>query len=72
MTTSQIKAGYAALKKIESCIESNDFGKTLVAAVNDYYTRIPHCFGSVISSPFTVVHSFLKLAILFSRRLHEC
>ncbi len=45
LTSAQIKAGYSALKKIENCIERKDFGSKLLEACNDYYTRIPHCFG---------------------------
>ena len=43
----QIRAGYEALKDIESCINSKDFGKRLVKACDAFYTRIPHCFGLV-------------------------
>lgn len=45
LTTAQIKAGYAALKNIESCIEKKDFGSNLTEACNEFYTRIPHYFG---------------------------
>lgn len=45
MTEEQIKAGYAALKRIENFIKKNDFSKGLVNAVNEYYTKIPHYFG---------------------------
>lgn len=45
LTLAQIKAGYLALKKIEHCLDSNSFGKSLVDACNEFYTRIPHCFG---------------------------
>uniref|UniRef100_F1KXC7 Poly [ADP-ribose] polymerase n=1 Tax=Ascaris suum TaxID=6253 RepID=F1KXC7_ASCSU len=45
VTEEQIKAGYAALKRIENFIKKNDFSKGLVNAVNEYYTKIPHYFG---------------------------
>lgn len=45
LTTDQIKAGYEALKKIDSCITNNDFGSSLVKACDEFYTRIPHSFG---------------------------
>ncbi|KXJ26869.1 Poly [ADP-ribose] polymerase 2 [Exaiptasia diaphana] len=45
LTTEQIRAGYEALKDIESCINGKDFGKKLVKACDAFYTRIPHCFG---------------------------
>lgn len=45
LTTDQIKAGYEALKKIDTCIRNGDFGSKLVKACDDFYTRIPHCFG---------------------------
>lgn len=45
LTTDQIKAGYEALKKIDTCIRDNDFGSKLVKACDEFYTRIPHCFG---------------------------
>ncbi|KAK3701458.1 hypothetical protein QZH41_014541 [Actinostola sp. cb2023] len=45
LTTDQIKAGYQALKDIESCINNKDFGKKMVKACDAFYTRIPHCFG---------------------------
>jgi poly [ADP-ribose] polymerase len=45
LTKDQIKAGYAALKKIESCIASNHYGDRLLRACDQFYTRIPHAFG---------------------------
>ncbi|KAK3589103.1 hypothetical protein CHS0354_017445 [Potamilus streckersoni] len=45
LTKDQIKAGYAALKKIDACIEKEDFGNRLKEACDDFYTRIPHDFG---------------------------
>ena len=41
----QIKAGYAALKKIDACVEKKDFGSSLTRACDEFYTRIPHDFG---------------------------
>ena len=41
LTKDQIKAGYVALKRIESCIRANDYGDSLVRACDDF-TRIPH------------------------------
>ncbi|XP_052061319.1 poly [ADP-ribose] polymerase 2-like [Mytilus californianus] len=45
LTTDQVKAGYASLKKIETCINKGDFGQHLTQACNEFYTRIPHTFG---------------------------
>lgn len=45
LTTDQVKAGYASLKKIETCVNKADFGQKLVQACNEFYTRIPHTFG---------------------------
>lgn len=45
LTTNQIKAGYEALKEIDTCIRNSDFGSKLVKACDEFYTRIPHCFG---------------------------
>ncbi|KAL5022262.1 hypothetical protein ScPMuIL_001417 [Solemya velum] len=45
LTTDQIKAGYAALKKIDMCIEKKDFGRNLTESCDEFYTRIPHNFG---------------------------
>ncbi|XP_048742265.2 poly [ADP-ribose] polymerase 2-like [Ostrea edulis] len=45
LTDEQIKAGYSALKVIDTCIEKGDFGRKLTDACNDFYTRIPHDFG---------------------------
>ena len=50
LTKEQIKAGYAALKKIESCVNSSSFGQALIQACDEFYTRIPHSFGSVSCS----------------------
>ncbi len=52
LTSDQVKSGYAALKKVEECINKGDFGDRLVQACNDFYTRIPHCFGSVYRQNF--------------------
>ncbi|UJR15000.1 hypothetical protein I4U23_001977 [Adineta vaga] len=45
LSSAQIKAGYAALKDIETFIKANNFNATFVEANNTYYTRIPHEFG---------------------------
>ncbi|KAJ8303190.1 hypothetical protein KUTeg_019586 [Tegillarca granosa] len=45
LTEDSVKAGYAALKKIETCINKNDFGRNLTLACDEFYTRIPHDFG---------------------------
>ncbi|KAL4235039.1 Poly [ADP-ribose] polymerase 2 [Mactra antiquata] len=45
LTKDQIKAGYAALKKIDSCIENKNMGSALNNACDEFYTRIPHDFG---------------------------
>lgn len=45
LTADQVLSGYAALKVVEQCINRNDFGDSLVQACNQFYTRVPHCFG---------------------------
>lgn len=45
LTAEQVKSGYAALRRIEDCINQEDYGASLVRACNDFYTRIPHNFG---------------------------
>ena len=45
LTREQVKAGYAALKKIETCVLKNSFGAALIQACDEFYTRIPHSFG---------------------------
>ncbi|CAG9537634.1 unnamed protein product [Cercopithifilaria johnstoni] len=45
VTDEQIKAGYAALTKIEEHIKKKNFSSGFVEAVNNYYTKIPHFFG---------------------------
>jgi poly [ADP-ribose] polymerase len=45
LTDKQIKAGYTALKKIDTYINTNDFGSKLIQACDEFYTRIPHDFG---------------------------
>lgn len=39
LSSAQIKAGYAALKDIETYIKENNFGAPFVEANNTYYTR---------------------------------
>ncbi|XP_055007498.1 poly [ADP-ribose] polymerase 2 isoform X2 [Boleophthalmus pectinirostris] len=45
LTTEQIRAGYAALKKIEECLKKKGGNRELLEACNQFYTRIPHDFG---------------------------
>ncbi|XP_065844434.1 poly [ADP-ribose] polymerase 2-like [Oscarella lobularis] len=45
LTKGQIKAGFSALKKIESLIISHKLGDELREACDEFYTRIPHAFG---------------------------
>ncbi|XP_030220283.1 poly [ADP-ribose] polymerase 2 [Gadus morhua] len=45
LTSEQIRAGYAALKRIEECLKKKDSRKDLLEACNQFYTRIPHDFG---------------------------
>ncbi|XP_052476232.1 poly [ADP-ribose] polymerase 2 isoform X2 [Carassius gibelio] len=45
LTTDQIRAGYASLKKIEECLKKKNSNKELLDACNQFYTRIPHDFG---------------------------
>jgi poly [ADP-ribose] polymerase len=45
LSQKQLKAGYAALKKIEDLIKRGKLDKELVEANNEFYTRIPHDFG---------------------------
>uniref|UniRef100_A0A671RND0 Poly [ADP-ribose] polymerase n=1 Tax=Sinocyclocheilus anshuiensis TaxID=1608454 RepID=A0A671RND0_9TELE len=45
LTTEQIRAGYAALKRIEECLKKKKSNKELMDACNQFYTRIPHDFG---------------------------
>lgn len=60
LTEQQIKAGYAALKKIEKCHEKSDFGRALVQACDEFYTRIPHNFGWVEKKiVFLAVYDFV-------------
>ncbi|XP_053185705.1 poly [ADP-ribose] polymerase 2 [Scomber japonicus] len=45
LTSEQIRAGYAALKRIEACLKKKGSNKELLEACNQFYTRIPHDFG---------------------------
>ncbi|RVE60960.1 hypothetical protein OJAV_G00166110 [Oryzias javanicus] len=45
LTPEQIRAGYAALKKIEECLKKKGSSRALLEACNQFYTRIPHDFG---------------------------
>jgi len=48
LTKEQIKAGYSALQCIANYIDKAEFGGQLIAACNDFYTRIPHYFGFAV------------------------
>jgi len=39
LSSAQIKAGYAALKDIETYIKANNFNAAFIEANNTYYTR---------------------------------
>uniref|UniRef100_A0A915LM35 Poly [ADP-ribose] polymerase n=1 Tax=Meloidogyne javanica TaxID=6303 RepID=A0A915LM35_MELJA len=46
ITKEQIKSGYEALTQIEQFIANNDLESVAFKqSMNEYYTRIPHCFG---------------------------
>ncbi|XP_063310870.1 poly [ADP-ribose] polymerase 2 isoform X2 [Pelobates fuscus] len=45
LTVDQIRAGYCSLQRIETCIKNQKFGRDLIEACNEFYTRIPHDFG---------------------------
>ncbi|OCU01585.1 poly [ADP-ribose] polymerase 2 isoform X1 [Xenopus laevis] len=45
LTVEQIRAGYCSLQHIENCIKKRKFGRDLLEACNEFYTRIPHDFG---------------------------
>lgn len=45
LSADQIKSGYVALKAIEDCIIRGNLGDPLIRACENFYTRIPHCFG---------------------------
>ncbi|XP_069616674.1 poly [ADP-ribose] polymerase 2 [Ranitomeya imitator] len=45
LTVEQIHAGYSSLQRIENCIKKEKFGRELLEACNEFYTRIPHDFG---------------------------
>ena len=45
LTEQQIKAGYTSLKKVELCLKKGNFGKSMMDACSEFYTRIPHDFG---------------------------
>lgn len=47
LSADQIKSGYVALKAIEDCINRGNLGDPLVRACENFYTRIPHCFGYI-------------------------
>lgn len=45
LTQEQIKAGYQALKEIETAINKKVSAKALAEASDNFYTKIPHDFG---------------------------
>ncbi|KAM4708225.1 poly [ADP-ribose] polymerase 2 isoform 2-T2 [Discoglossus pictus] len=45
LTVEQIRAGYCSLQRIENCIKKQKFGRDLLEACNEFYTRVPHDFG---------------------------
>lgn len=45
LTSEQIRAGYSALQRIETCLKRKGSRKDLLDACNQFYTRIPHDFG---------------------------
>lgn len=47
LTSEQIRAGYVALSQIEDCLKKKAGHRQLLEACNQFYTRIPHDFGSV-------------------------
>merc|ERR550519_1011400 len=60
ITTDQIRAGYKALKKVSDCINNNKTsGQDIIAACNDFYTRIPHEFGFKVP-PIIRTHEAVK------------
>ncbi|CAF3853919.1 unnamed protein product, partial [Rotaria sp. Silwood1] len=44
LSSTQIRAGYAALKEIETYIKTNKFNSAFIEANNTYYSQIPHEF----------------------------
>uniref|UniRef100_H2LCY5 Poly [ADP-ribose] polymerase n=1 Tax=Oryzias latipes TaxID=8090 RepID=H2LCY5_ORYLA len=58
LTSEQIRAGYAALKKIEECLKRKGSSRDLLEACNQFYTRIPHDFGL---RPPPVIHTDAEL-----------
>lgn len=68
LTSEQIKAGYSALKIIDTCIEKGDFGRKLTDACSDFYTRIPHDFGYETIGFLAV---FFFICLFFKNGLHS-
>uniref|UniRef100_A0A8C7K1G6 Poly [ADP-ribose] polymerase n=1 Tax=Oncorhynchus kisutch TaxID=8019 RepID=A0A8C7K1G6_ONCKI len=62
LTTEQIRAGYSALKKIEECVKRKGSSRELLEACNQFYTRIPHDFGSVIVMYFKLLYPLACVA----------
>lgn len=62
LTKEQIKAGHEALSQIEEHIKAQKFDRDFLAAVNSYYTRIPHSFGMRVPSAIKTIDE-LKMEI---------
>uniref|UniRef100_A0A1I7VNJ8 Poly [ADP-ribose] polymerase n=1 Tax=Loa loa TaxID=7209 RepID=A0A1I7VNJ8_LOALO len=70
VTDEQIKAGYAALTRIEEHIKKKDFSSSFVETVNNYYTKIPHFFG-MRQPPMIKTVEQLKAEIKLLEALNE-
>ncbi|KAM4809098.1 poly [ADP-ribose] polymerase 2 [Rhinophrynus dorsalis] len=60
LTVEQIRAGYCSLQRIETCIKKQKFGRDLLEACNEFYTRVPHDFG--LRTP-TLIKTLEELAL---------
>ncbi|MED6258162.1 Poly [ADP-ribose] polymerase 2, partial [Ataeniobius toweri] len=70
LTSEQIRAGYAALKRIESCLKKKGSRRDLLEACNQFYTRIPHDFG-LKTPPLIQTEDELKEKIALLEALSE-
>ncbi|MEQ2256427.1 Poly [ADP-ribose] polymerase 2, partial [Ilyodon furcidens] len=70
LTSEQIRAGYAALKRIESCLKKKESRRDLLEACNQFYTRIPHDFG-LKTPPLIQTEDELKEKIALLEALSE-
>ncbi|XP_067109063.1 poly [ADP-ribose] polymerase 2 [Osmerus mordax] len=70
LTVEQIRAGYAALKKIEECVKRKGSSRELLEACNQFYTRIPHDFG-LKSPPIIRTEDELKQKIALLEALSD-